>query len=517
MNAPPLKKTVSSRVPDKDTWQDWLLRTCHPVLKGARDLVNSLSQNSVELISASKRLLPTTDLAVVDASGGPVTVALSPAMVWERRVVVVKSDASANPVTISGAAATLSVTAQFGSAEVTCDGTNYYPMTSAISPGVEGQVYYTHNGVAQFGYAPWQLITTSANVTAPSNCIVRCESLTGAITVKLPAAPLNGEWVQVIGENSSSWNVTVDGNGHSLANGQYPAAATTNLVFDGEAVTLVFVTADGTWRTRARYIPRVIPALNTHAADANTVALWQGDPPGNGGSGLVDSSGNGFTLALGAGSERYGTLGRLQEGFLCDGATYWIRAGSANDSALNLVGDMTIECIVRPLAQPAGQGAAGAGGCLVNYAALGETGGNDNVLWQLSDSQTASAGPNMAGTWLASAFWETGAGVNSGIDDTSIQPLNMPFHLALVRQVVGGTYTHTFYVDGARQSVTAGGTVGTLGVAPGQFAHIGADHNAGEFFVGMLGSVKVSNVARSAGYIAEDAARCIGVGRRLVP
>src|SRR5690242_20569538 len=73
---------------------------------------------------------------------------------------------------------------------------------------------------------------------------------------------------------------------------------------------------------------RELPRITGHVADANTVGLWQGDPPDNGGSGLVDSSGHGFLLAMGAGNERYGELGCGREGFLCDGANYWKRSGA---------------------------------------------------------------------------------------------------------------------------------------------------------------------------------------------
>lgn len=130
-NRPPLKPTVSTRSPEKDTALDWLQRTGHPVLKGVRELANALSEAKVEALSATATLQPSTDVALVDASAGPVTIGLAAPALWERRVLIVKTDASANVVTISGAVSALTLTTQYASAEVASDGAFYYPVASA--------------------------------------------------------------------------------------------------------------------------------------------------------------------------------------------------------------------------------------------------------------------------------------------------------------------------------------------------------------------------------------------------
>lgn len=259
-----------------------------------------------------------------------------------------------------------------------------------------------------------------------------------------------------------------------------------------------------------------MPTITTHTADANTLALWQGDPPNNGGSGLIDSSGHGKTLVMGAGTERYGPLGMGQLGFMCDGSNYWQRAGAVNDASLNLVGDMTVEYLVRVLTQPPGRvtSVVTNGGAAVTYAAIGETGGNDNVLWASWIENANAFGPNTAGVFGTSWFWETGPGTNSAVEDQALVSMYDPHHIAIVRSAGGGTITT--YIDGFRQSITTGQPVGTVGGAPIQFVRIGADHNAAQFLSGVVGSVKISNVARSANYIFNDAAHCLGIGGREI-
>lgn len=348
--------------------------------------------------------------------------------------------------------------------------------------------------------------TVRSTYTAKPWDIVMCDATDGAFSVLLPdpSTPLaRGAWIGVKNNSDSLVALTVQ-----------PIAG----LLDGQPSSRIreprffqwFFSDGREWKRGPSHAQYVHPRITTHIADANTVALWQGDPPNNNGNGLLDSSGHGLTLAMGAGTERYGPLGYGQEGFLLDGSNYWQRAGAANDAALNLVGNSTVEYLIRLLVQPPGRANATTltGGAVVTYGAVGETGGNDNVLWASWAENANAFGPNVAGVFGTTWFWETGAGVNQAIEDQALVSMYEPHHVAIVRSAAGGTVST--YIDGFLQSVTTGLSVGTVGGAPTQFVRIGADNNAAQFLSAIVGSVKVSNVARSAEYIYADAARCLG-------
>lgn len=142
MNSPPLKQAVSTRTPEQDTFLDWLQRTAHPVLSGVRDLVNALAQAKVQALTSSTTLDSRTDVALVNASSGPVTVTLAAPALWERRVIIIKTDATANAVTISGVVTALALSVQYAAAEVASDGDFYYPVgaSAALAGDVTGAI-----------------------------------------------------------------------------------------------------------------------------------------------------------------------------------------------------------------------------------------------------------------------------------------------------------------------------------------------------------------------------------------
>lgn len=507
MNVPPVDQKLSDRTVDESHVMAYLQRELGPLARLIRKTLNQVTVNSTQEMTSSGQITAGMDLILVNASAGSVTVTPPPAALWERRILVVKTDSSSNTVTVTGV---ISVTlrARYDAAELASDGTLYYPFAAGIGAGLEGQVYLTRDSIPQWGYAPWQLVNATGSVTAAYNSVVRMASLSAVATVSLPPSPRNGEWVRVIATNAADYNITVAGNGANIFNGFNAAAASTTLKNSGESVTYVYNATSGQWHVQEKYVPRLLPVLATHAADANTVALWQGDPPGNGGSGLVDSSGNGFTLAMGGGNERYGEIGYGQEGFLLDGANHWVRAGLVNDALLNLTGEMTIEVVVRSLFKPVAPASVTA----VSYGFPADTGGNDNVLWGLSTTDSTTGGPSVAGMTGMAMFWETGPGTNSFLQDTATWALNQPQHLAMVRSAAGATVA--FYLNGFRQSITGGQPVGVIGGAPVQTVRIGADHNSAGLFIGLISSVKISNVARTDAYIFSDACRCLGIGER---
>lgn len=358
-------------------------------------------------------------------------------------------------------------------------------------------------------WGPLQVVQNVASTySAKAWDVVECNpTTTDGITVVLPDPSKNvGAWVGVKNASDFTYPIIVIAQSGALIDSDALHSMRMIRAFQW------FYSNGQKWNRGPSHQEFAPVLVSGHTADANTIALWQGDPPDNGGSGLVDSSGHGLTLTLGAGNARYATLGYGREGFLCDGTNFWKR--TVNDPSLNIVGDMTIEALIRPLVQPAGLGSVANGMTIVNYGAVGETGGNDNVLWSLSIGNGNVSGPSPTNMYGSSTFWETGAGVNSGIDDYKLSPLNIVQHVALVRSNGGSTYT--FYVDGFQQSITTGQPVGTVGGAPLQTVTIGADHNTLQFFKGIIGSIKISNVARSPEYIYNDAARCLGALHRGV-
>jgi hypothetical protein len=250
-------------------------------------------------------------------------------------------------------------------------------------------------------------------------------------------------------------------------------------------------------------VPAIMRKLRYHVADANTVGLWNGFANKN------DSSGNNFTLTLGGGTERYAEVGHGLLGFLLDGSSYYKRTG--NDAALNLAGDMTIEAIVRPLAQPGGLAAAMIAGMGV---AATDAGANDNYYWAMyAGNATVGGNPNYTGVVSSSFFYEQGAGVNVQKDSATYRMINEPQHWAWVRT---GTALKA-YLNGFQQGADFTGlTLGTVGGAPTQKFSLGGSDTGTELFTGVIASVKISNVARSSGYIQKDAARCLGIGAGIV-
>jgi hypothetical protein len=243
------------------------------------------------------------------------------------------------------------------------------------------------------------------------------------------------------------------------------------------------------------------PRLRPHTVDANTVALWNFD------QGLTDSSGNGLTLETVVGAECYADLGGGMMGGAFNTTRYWRRVGGANSAALNLVGNMTIEAVVRVLTQPTGLGT----GVIVGYGAVGETGGNDNVLWQLAyGDATIGGAPATAGICSSSFFYEHSAGTNvTSTSPSFLVPVHETHHIALVRSANGATLT--WYLNGRSQGQVTGLTPGTLGGAPAQFVTVGADKDAANGINAIVSSIRISNVARTAAEVMKSFQQCFGI------
>lgn len=323
-------------------------------------------------------------------------------------------------------------------------------------------------------------------------------SITAARTIRFPENPTDGTWWRLKGGGVGDFFLLLNGSGKNINDGFQSSAATYAVANDGVNMLFVYSAAQDEWVIASDRVPVISRRMRYHATDANTVALWHGFGD------KTDSSGSGLTLSLGAGTERYADVGGSGlVGFLLDGVTYYKR--SVNDAVLNLPGDVTLEFIMRCAVQPTGLDT----GTIVGYGAPGETGGNDNVLWQAGVGDTTIGGaPNVPGMVSSSFFYEQGAGVNVEKTSLTLRPMHQAHHIAWVRS---GT-TLTEYVDGFPLAPNTGLTIGTLGGTPAQFVTIGATKDVANFFIGVVASIKISNIARSAGYILKDAIRTLGAG-----
>lgn len=131
--APPRTK-VSTRLPSKETMTDWAHRTVHPTILGTQDIVEAIVQNRVVDISTSgtTTISPDEDLALVDATSGNVTIGFPTAALWEKRITIVKTDATSNTVTVPSTPPVV-LNTQYQAVEVVCDGTTYYAVSGVIT------------------------------------------------------------------------------------------------------------------------------------------------------------------------------------------------------------------------------------------------------------------------------------------------------------------------------------------------------------------------------------------------
>lgn len=92
---------------------------------------------------------------------------------------------------------------------------------------------------------------------------------------------------------------------------------------------------DGTGWNYAEPVSRA----QQHELLSGTVGLWQFDV----GTLLTDTSGNGFTLTVETGTERYGRIDAHMHGFYFDGSTSLIH--NVSEATLRITGDMTFMCL----------------------------------------------------------------------------------------------------------------------------------------------------------------------------
>lgn len=188
---------------------------------------------------------------------------------------------------------------------------------------------------------------------------------------------------------------------------------------------------------------------------------------------LTDISGNGFDLALEAGSEQFTMMGYGAQGFLCDGASNLVRTAATPELAIT--GAMTVmSLIVGSESLPAT--IVG----LLGHAAVGELQA-DNVLYSILQSATPSR------TWFS--FQEHGAGVNDGTALQTYITAGSGLHVLGYRKSApsGGLQSVQLFLDGHNWGAAASITASDGG-SSGRFRIGRAGDVAGNFWSGIVGA-----------------------------
>ncbi len=227
------------------------------------------------------------------------------------------------------------------------------------------------------------------------------------------------------------------------------------------------------------------PHVNLHGTTRTPVGLWQLN------GSLVDASGNGYDLTCPAGTANYVPFipGDTTLGLYCDGVCYLYR--NSRTAAFDLVGNMTMECLVRFLAPPATLSS------ILAYQAAGETQAA-NSLWDLRLLVTTPS-PHLG------CLEEYGSGTDTTAYSTKPVTCDL-HHIAVVRSGLD----HIFYVDGvAVETVAAPHAPDTSG-SPVEIVYLCAAAGGENLLAdAILGSVAIIGSALTGPQVLADAQGCL--------
>lgn len=217
------------------------------------------------------------------------------------------------------------------------------------------------------------------------------------------------------------------------------------------------------------------------------IALWNLD--GN----LDDSSGNGITLVVGSGgTERYAPIGGGKRGFFFDQGSY-LTTASSSPTALEIVGDMTIQMLIAPASLDNGGYAS-----IIRFAepVSGRVDSTHNNLYTI---YTVTDG---AANYLAYyAEKDSGPTAIDHEDASSVLPAySQIFHFAMVRS----SNEVSFYVDGTQLGSTSSGLDAPNGGTASEL-FVGSTSAPNQFFNGVMASIKICDTALTADQILEEA------------
>ena len=220
--------------------------------------------------------------------------------------------------------------------------------------------------------------------------------------------------------------------------------------------------------------------VNYHDTTFSPAGLW------NLNNDLTDASGNGFTLTIGAGTERYADISPGVRGLVLDGSTY-AKLTSFN-STLGITGDLTIELLLNPgiNTQPS-----------VMVAHVGATSGGtsaDNYLYQLQVSSFP----------LQKFSWENGTRSSQAYNIFDLPPQSGLFHWAVTR----ASNVVQFYLNGRAIGAASSALGAPAGGGTGTFK-LGGDSTT-EGAPSILASVKVIASALSAANVKAEYIKTLG-------
>ncbi len=243
-------------------------------------------------------------------------------------------------------------------------------------------------------------------------------------------------------------------------------------------VGLHYVIWDGTaWWIRE---PRA--RVQAHSTAYQPLGLWQFSAASTGGgTGLTDSSGNGFDLTLEAGTTRYAHITQTMQGLYLDGSSNLFL--NSAEPLFRLTGDMTVEMLFLHLAPAVND---------TYWFAHGNAGEleADNVLYALGHFGSA---PTVG--WLQ----ESGAGTDRTGTPANVGPTpGVLCHWAVTRASNVVTIYNNGHQWGAATTIAATATGGTSG----RF-RIGA-LTSGNRITGVIASFKLLTRALSAAQIRSE-------------
>lgn len=230
-------------------------------------------------------------------------------------------------------------------------------------------------------------------------------------------------------------------------------------------------------------------SVSLHDTTHTPVGLWQlnGD--------LTDSSGNGYTLTVGSGTEQYAPLSSTLSGFHFDGSTYLVH--NVEVSGLRLTSDMTIECLAKWLVDPPGYGVnrTTTSPALVAHGTGGETEATNTVY---------AFGPH-ASTGGLKWVSESGGGTNAVYDLDAEIPAGVWHHIAAVRD----SNVVSVYLDGALLGSSSSLTTPTGG-ASGRLVLGALANGSSENPTCVMASVKLIGSALTASQVKAEYQRTLG-------
>lgn len=242
------------------------------------------------------------------------------------------------------------------------------------------------------------------------------------------------------------------------------------------------------WRSNSK-VAAAGGGVSQHDTTHGPVGLWQLDGD------LLDSSGNGYDLTVGSGTEQYAPLNSTDSAAFLDGSTYFVH--DVEVAALRITGDMTFECLVQFLVDPPGEGvnATTTSPSLIAHGAAGETEATNTVY---AFGPRASA-PGL--TWVS----ESGGGSNAQRNVDAEIPCGVWVHLAVVRDSnVVRTYMNGALLD------TSGALTAPTGGATGRLVLGALANGSSENPTCLIASAKLIDSALTAAEIKAEVQRTLG-------